>query len=329
MITAIADVSQVAQARRLAAEFARRHGFDETRTAQIALVATEMATNIVKHGGGGSIVIDAFDDSDGQGINLLALDKGRGMADVNLCMRDGYSTAGSPGNGFGAMMRQADRCEVFSRPDLGTAVMARFRSQSAPSSTARMEVGVVAAPYPGETINGDRWAVGSPPAGFTLLVVDGSGHGLEASRAAELAATVFAGHLEHDCVRIADMIHRALKPTRGGAVGIARIDLQDRLVRFVGIGNISAVLVTEGNARHMISHNGTAGHVAPRIREFTYPFVGRPLVILHSDGLSAKWNLAAYRGLAECHPALIAGVLFRDFRRERDDASIVVMRPAA
>jgi anti-sigma regulatory factor (Ser/Thr protein kinase) len=329
VITAVTEFSQVAQARRLAADFARTRGFDETRTGQVALVATEMATNIVKHGGGGSLVIDGFDDADGRGINLLALDKGRGMADVNLCMKDGYSTAGSPGNGFGAMTRQADRCEVFSRPDLGTAVMARFASDAAPSSAFPMEVGAVTAPYPGETVSGDRWAVGSPGAGFTLLVADGSGHGIEASRAAELATTVFAGHVDQDCTRIVETIHRALKPTRGAAIGIARIDVQERLVRFVGIGNISAVLVTDGNARHMISHNGTAGHVAPRIREFTYPFEGRPLVILHSDGLSAKWNLASYRGLSECHPALIAGVLYRDFRRERDDSSIVAVRALA
>jgi hypothetical protein len=77
----------------------------------------------------------------------------------------------------------------------------------------------------------------------------------------------------------------------------------------------------------MVSHNGTAGHLAPRIREFTYPFTGKPLVILHSDGLSTKWGLADYPGLAASHPSLIAGVLFRDHRRGRDDATVVAVRP--
>ena len=93
-----------------------------------------------------------------------------------------------------------------------------------------------------------------------------------------------------------------------------------------GVGNISAVLVSAGKTRHMVSNNGTAGHVAPRIREFTYDFTGEPMVILHSDGLTSRWNLAAYPGLAGQHPSLIAGVLLRDHRRERDDAAVVIMR---
>ena len=78
----------------------------------------------------------------------------------------------------------------------------------------------------------------------------------------------------------------------------------------------------------MASYNGTAGHVAPRIREFTYPFTSKPLVILHSDGLSARWEMDAYPGLAAGHPSLVAGVLFCHHRRDRDDATVVAMRAA-
>ena len=117
-----------------------------------------------------------------------------------------------------------------------------------------------------------------------------------------------------------------LPPTRGAAVAVARIDAAAQVVRFVGVGNISALLVQPAGARHMVSHNGTAGHVAPRIREFTYEFTSDPLVILHSDGLATRWDIAAYPGLTAQHPSLIAGVLLRDHRRSRDDASVVAMR---
>src|SRR6202022_1765370 len=94
-------------------------------------------------------------------------------------------------------------------------------------------------------------------------------------------------------------------------------DAGARMVRFVGVGNIGAVLASGGESRRMASYNGTAGHVAPRIREFTYPFTGRPLVIMHSDGLSARWDINAHPGLAANHPSLVAGGLFGDPRRGR------------
>jgi len=100
------------------------------------------------------------------------------------------------------------------------------------------------------------------------------------------------------------------------------------VIRFVGVGNIGAVLASGGAARRMASYNGTAGHLAPRIREFTYPFTGRPLVILHSDGLSARWEIDTHPGLAASHPSLVAGMLFRHHRRGRDDAAVVAMRAA-
>ena len=52
-------------------------------------------------------------------------------------------------------------------------------------------------------------------------------------------------------------------------------------------------------------------------------------VVLHSDGLSSRWNLGTYPGLARRHPMLVAGVLYRDFGRRTDDAAVVVVREAA
>jgi hypothetical protein len=130
------------------------------------------------------------------------------------------------------------------------------------------------------------------------------------------------------CEAIVERMHRALMPTRGAAIAVARIDAEAGMVRYVGVGNIVGVLVTGDGIRHMVSHNGTAGHVAPRIREFTYGFTSNPLVILHSDGLTGRWDLNAYPGLINQHPSLIAAVLLRDHRRARDDAMVVAMRPA-
>ena len=325
MIVAVADPSQVAEARRMAAGFARRHGMAEQSVDRLSLVVTELATNLVKHGGGGHVLAAAFDDQDGSGIELLALDGGAGMADVERCIADGYSTAGSPGNGLGAIVRQSDHVRIYSRPGRGTVLSARFVMQKS-GPPPQMRVGAALAPYPGELVSGDNWAIGEAQDSRILLAVDGSGHGVEAARAADTAVRVFQDHVNDPCERLAERLHRALTPTRGAAIAIARVDPAARLVRYVGIGNINGVLAADGTTRHMISYNGTAGHLAPRIREMTYPFAATPTVILHSDGLTPRWDLAAYPGLAAQHPSLIAGVLLRDFRRGRDDALVVAMQ---
>ena len=115
-VQAVTDLSQVAEARRTAVETAHESGFDETQAGRVALVATELATNIVKHGGGGEMLLGSYDDPSGSGMELIALDKGRGIADLARCLQDGYSSAGSSGHGLGAIRRQSTVMEIASWP---------------------------------------------------------------------------------------------------------------------------------------------------------------------------------------------------------------------
>jgi anti-sigma regulatory factor (Ser/Thr protein kinase) len=323
-MTVIADPSQVGEARRRAGDLARTAGMAEARVGQFALAVTELATNIIKHGGGGQMLMGCFADAGGSGIECVALDNGPGMADVERCLRDGYSTTSTPGNGLGAVHRQADLVRIYSRPGAGTAVLARFIT--GPAGGDGFLLGTAMAIYPGEPISGDGWALRQPSAGATLLVVDGSGHGTEAHIASVRAIAILEAHPELDCVRIVERMHGALRPTRGAAVGVVRIDMAGGVVHFVGVGNIGAMLIADGEAKHMVSYNGIVGYATPRIRQFDYPVKGEALVILHSDGISGRWKLSDYPDLARQHPALISGVLLRDHKRGRDDATVVAMR---
>lgn len=325
MISKVADPSQVAEARRAAVTLARECGLDETGCGRVALVATEMATNLLKHAGDGDIVAQRITDEDGDCLELLALDNGPGILDTARALEDGYSSAGSPGTGLGAIRRQTDQFALWSRPGLGTAVMARFALARDPRPIGAT-LGAVTVPYPGENVSGDGWAAAMT--GPSLLMSDGSGHGPQAAAATAAALRMFTRDHALDGTRLMESIHGALRPTRGAAIALARFDADQRLVRFIGIGNIAGALVSDGKCHRMVSQNGIAGHPAARIREFTYPYTGTPTVILHSDGLSAKWSLDAYPGLPTSHPSLIAGVLFRAHRRGRDDACIAVIRPA-
>jgi anti-sigma regulatory factor (Ser/Thr protein kinase) len=331
MLVSLSDSSQVAAARRAANSQALQLGFDEEAAGRGALAATELATNLLKHAGRGHVLVDPYRDSSGSGLEILSLDKGPGIADLARAMADGYSTAGSMGTGLGAVRRLADEFAVYSRPGLGTAIMARIRDAKTtpPPTPSAVSLGAVVVPVAGETVSGDRWSFAAPALGPTLMAIDGSGHGAQAEAAADVATSAFERHAAEDCVLLTEFMHRALAPTRGGAVAVARIDRAKGMIRFVGVGNIAGALLSEGKLQRMVSHNGVLGHIAPRIREFTYPFKGGVTVLLHSDGLSSKWDLGSYPGLGASHPSLIAGVLFRDHRRERDDASVVVMRVAA
>ncbi len=325
VINRVGDPSQVGEVRRTVTEVARRNGVTENVVGRAALVATEIGTNLLKHGGGGMVVSRCLGPAKGSGIELLGLDSGPGMADVGRCLADGFSTAGSPGTGLGAIARNSDHYAIYSRPGQGTAVLARFQPANA-AGLPGAEIGVIIDPYPGESVCGDRWSMVHDGSNATLMVVDGLGHGPLAAQAAEIATRAFADNIDKDCVPLVEALHRALSPTRGAALAVARIDSDARLVRFVGIGNISAVLAANGQSRRMASYNGIAGHIAPRIREFTYAYTGKPLVVLHSDGISARWEMDGYPGLAASDPSLVAGVLFRDHRRGRDDASVVAVR---
>jgi len=330
MIIAVNDSSQVSVARRATSSLARGLLFDEEGTSRSALLATELATNLLKHAGGGEMLLGQYQDAGRKGLELIALDKGPGIDDLPKAMEDGHSTAGGMGGGLGAIRRQSDNFAFYSKHGLGTAVMVRVHDRKKPSPRAvpgpRVALGAAAAPLAGEGVSGDDWAFAATRQGPTLMSVDGSGHGTFANAAAAAAVAAFGTHAEQDCPRLVEQMHLALKPTRGGAVAVARVDVANGLLRFVGVGNIAALLLSEGKTQRMVSHNGVLGLAVPRIREFTYPFTGVATVILHSDGLSSRWDLASYPGLSVSHPSLIAAVLFRDHRRGRDDAAIAVMR---
>jgi anti-sigma regulatory factor (Ser/Thr protein kinase) len=323
---AVRDPSQVGEARRVANALAAEHGFDATERGKLAIVATEAATNLVKHGCGGELLM-RFAEHSGA-IELLALDRGPGMSDAGQCLVDGFSTTGSSGTGLGAIQRLSTSFGVITLPGGGTALLARIVPRSAAASTGlpALELGAISVAAPGESVCGDGWAVHREQARLTVMVVDGLGHGPLAAEAAEEAIRVFNQSKGAGTVEILEAAHGALRKTRGAAMAVAQVDRDEATVRFAGVGNISGVLVTDAGSRSMVSHNGLLGGDVRRMHELLYPLGESDLLVMHSDGLSAHWRLDRYTGLMSRDAALIAGVLYRDFSRGRDDATVIVLR---
>jgi anti-sigma regulatory factor (Ser/Thr protein kinase) len=323
----VTEASQVGDARRAAAALAEELGLPETEAGRVALVVTEAASNLVKHARDGLLLLRALEGP--PGVEVLALDRGPGMADVGRCLRDGYSTAGSPGTGLGAIARLAGVFDIHSTP-AGTSLLSQFRAAPpAPAGpSAGLQIGVVSVPYPGEAVSGDGWAVARAGGRDQVLVVDGLGHGVEAAAAAREAVRAFRQNVGLAPAEVVRALHGALQPTRGAAAAVADLDLPGETLRYAGVGNIGGAVLADGTSRSLVSHNGTLGHALYKAREFSYPFPKGATLVMHSDGLATRWGLDAYPGLALRHPGLIAATLFRDFRRGRDDVTVLAARAA-
>lgn len=324
----VEEPSQVGEARRLVATIGRMIGFDEVRVSRASIVVTELATNLVKHAGGGDLLLRTLRYGDIHGIEIISLDKGPGIRNVGESLHNGYSTSGSPGTGLGAIQRFSSLFDIYSRPGRGTAVLSRIWRQSPPASApARsIEVGVVCLPVMTEEACGDAWALHQTRERALIMLADGLGHGPDAAVASAAAVDIFNNHPMNSPAEMIERMHAALRSTRGAAVAVTEMLWDRRILRYAGVGNLSGRIFSGDAVRNMVSHNGTVGLEARHIVEFTYPWPEDGLLCLHSDGLASHWNLDDYPGLGGRHPVLIAGVLFRDHNRVRDDSTVVVIR---
>lgn len=318
---AIAQSTHVAAARRAACDDAVRAGFDETGVGRIAIAVTEAATNLLKHAGGGEILLRRLA---GNGLEVLAIDRGPGIADLAHSLRDGHSTAGTAGTGLGAMRRLAAEFDAYSGgPQGGLVLRMGFWPQQSAGGTQVPPSGAVCLPKPGESVAGDAWSLLPLPHGAAVMVADGLGHGPDAARASQLALNSL--HLGTPA-SVLEGAHAALRTTRGAAVAAARIDAVHGQLHFAGIGNIGASLVGPGGARQLVSHTGIVGHNMRKVQEFAVPWGPDHLFVLFSDGLATRWDLARYPGLAARHPGLVAAALYRDHSRGRDDVTVLVVK---
>ncbi len=323
---AVVDSSQPGEARRLAVKVAQNLGFDETLTGKVAIVVTEGATNLVKHGGGGEILLHTFESGGEMVLEVMALDKGRGIDDIAKSIRDGHSTAGTSGSGLGSIMRMSEWHDFYSLPGKGTAILARFWQAEPPKNKQRMAVEGFSVAVAGESVSGDDWAVDHTANGCSVFVVDGLGHGFAAAQAAQEGVRAFCDTRGCTPVERMEAIHARLRGTRGAAASLAAIDSDAETLSFVGVGNIAGAVIAGSESRSLVSMSGTLGHNVRSFRKFTYPWKPEMMLVLHSDGVSSRWDLNAYPGLARHSPALSAAVLYRDMARGNDDATVVTAR---
>jgi anti-sigma regulatory factor (Ser/Thr protein kinase) len=301
---------------------------DETSSGKVAIVATELATNLAKHGGGGKLLVRALQE--GTGIEIIAVDKGHGISNIDRAMRDGYSSGGTAGAGLGAIRRMSKVFDIYSAYNGGTAVLSRMLNlrppPGAPTTADRVDFGVVCIAAPGERVSGDAYIIVAGETGPAIVLIDALGHGELAHQAAEVAVEACKKNEGMSAVALIDAMHRALRPTRGAAIAVAELDEGAGSLRFAGIGNISCSITSPTGSRSFASLGGIVGHDVRRVQPFTERFSPGDLLVMHSDGIATRWALDQYPGIRPHHPALAAALVHRDYLRGRDDATILIAR---
>ncbi|MFE1441440.1 SpoIIE family protein phosphatase [Streptomyces sp. NPDC058739] len=336
------DSTRVRDVRVAAEAVAGLAGLDEDRTAEAALVATELATNLLKHASGGRVLLEAVSpavpahgDTEAAVVQILAVDHGPGIADVAAALRDGHSTAASLGAGLGTCLRTADDFDLHSTPGRGTIALARIAPRGAPRhprASGTAWAGGINIPFAGAEFSGDAWAWARSGDRLTLMLADGLGHGEHAARASSAAVTEVRRRADLPVDRLLRTLHEALRGTRGAAVAVAQLDTATGRLSFSGVGNIGARLRRGDRWRPLLSRPGIVGAHLPatlpcQVEEWTDDC----LLVLHSDGLPSRWSADPFHHDPARDPAAVAAAIVRDAsspaRPVRDDTAVVVLTP--
>lgn len=318
------DASRVGEARRHALQLAGECGFGEVASGRLAIVVTELATNLVRHAKKGRLWLAARRQP--CEVEVIAADEGPGIADIERSLGDGFSTGGTPGTGLGAVRRQAQDFDLHSSVPGGSVVVARVGAGGSPGQDGAARVGALSLAAPGEAVCGDAWAFALDGERSAVIVADGLGHGPDAAEAAQVALACFREDPLAAPAQLLARIHQALRRTRGAAVMLLQADAAAGVVRSAGAGNVMARLVSGVSDRTLLCQHGTAGLTIRTPEESTTAWPPHAMLLVYSDGIESRWKPELVAPLLGRDPTLAAAVLVRDHCRGRDDATVAVLR---
>jgi anti-sigma regulatory factor (Ser/Thr protein kinase) len=303
-------------------------GLDK-KVAEIDIVVAEIVSNLVKHGGGGQLLVKLVNEENKKGIELLSIDNGVGMTDVTRMVSDGVSTKNSLGQGLGAMKRLSDIFQVYSLKNWGTIILCRiFESEYAVhTKQPSAEIRSIILPKTNEKACGDGFCSIVTDKEVRVFSGDGLGHGPEAELAVEKAIEAFKKCTERSSVEVIRYINSQVKKTRG-LVGTAAIyHFDERKWSICGIGNILTKINSLDSANGYMSYNGIIGLNMPNTlkeREFTYE--EGQYIIMCSDGIKSRWDTTRYPAILRYDASILAAAILKDYARHTDDMSVAVCK---
>jgi len=303
--------------------------FSEVKAGEVDIVVAEMASNLIKHAGGGEILVQVSVEKGKEMVELISIDNGPGIADPNKMIQDGISTANTLGHGLGSMKRLSDTFELFTMPDWGTIILSRiYKTKPVQQGKPPLfDVRSLVVAKPGEQVSGDGAAYIARPNSLRVFLGDGLGHGVDAHDAVEKAAALFERSKDEWPIDILRSMHAEVKKTRGLVGTVATYFFKEKKWYICGVGNIATRMQGSLLSKNCMSYNGIIGMNIPNsMKELEVEHMRGQLLIMCSDGIRTRWELQKYTGITRFDLSVIAAVIYKDFSRKTDDMSVIITR---
>lgn len=302
-------------------------GFSEEDTARVSLIAVEAATNILRHGNTGAMLLNTAPDGRPKAVLIAAVDHGPGIGNLDRALEDGASSTGGMGGGLGAIKRMSDALDIYSHAGQGTVLTAMVGGGDI--SDYENCCGVLI-PKPGYSACGDGWVARQAGTECWAMLCDGLGHGDKASAAADAAVEAFQRAPLDGPDGMLDVVDRALARERGAAALIVRVAPEEGFAEASGVGNVAGAIVQPGGqAQRLVSQGGVAGGGVRAPKPVRYSWDDNSTLILATDGLRTIHDFGTWPGLMQRAPLTIAATILRDLNRRSDDSGVLVMRDCA
>lgn len=309
-------------------QLATETGLKAKRINELDLIVAEMTSNLYKYSTEGEILVGAFANAGNPYMEIISLDRGPGIANPARMIQDGVSTLNTLGHGLGSMKRLSDHFDIYSSLGWGTIVLSRvFNKPEKPVVQGNLIIRAIVVSKPGEQVSGDGFVIKRTEKYVKMMLADGLGHGPEANNAVCEAAAAFRIFPDYSPSQTLRFIHATIKKTRGAVINIVGYEFATKQWSSAGVGNISLRINGPVAVKNHLSYNGIVGHNIPAtINDQAYPGDQFNQIMLCSDGIKTRIDLARYPQMYKYDISILAAAIYKDYGRKNDDMSVVIAK---
>lgn len=326
----IYDEASVSSARQRVRETAERSHLSRELAETVALIASELTHNHLRHAKHGYFGVRPVDRDGMKGLEIIAADLGPAIERPAAALHGHKNkVSGSIGAGLAAVCRLADEVDWDNRISEGACIVARKFEEAGDAALRFCETAIMSKPFPGEPLSGDDAIVLQSGKGFLAAVADGLGHGVEAREASNRAMEIAARNTHADLGQIAVIMNSELNGTRGCAISLIRFDRSGNTLEFLSAGDVHAHLYHLRDA-HFFTPTpmvlGTNQLRPQKIRLETITVVPHSVLVIFTDGLKSKTTLKGELEILRQPAIAIAQNLLENHSRPDDDALVCAIK---